>query len=145
MNIKTTSEDVGRIGHERIGAEVLHSLGFSSKVCQLVKSHVAAKRYVLTIPPNLPRLTMTRYLTAVDKAYHDSLSSASQMSLKFQGGPFEGEELLAFDRDPLRDEMVKLRLWDDEAKVPGIEDSTPRPESYLERIVAHLEGEDATI
>ena len=88
---------------------------------------------------------MVRYLTAVDKAYHDSLSSASQKSLKFQGGPFEGEELLAFNRDPLRDEMVSLRLWDDQAKIPGIEGSTPRPESYLERIVSHLEGRDTMI
>lgn len=143
MSIKNGAEDVGRVGHETIGAEVLRSLGFSSNVCQLVKSHVAAKRFVLFIFSTYPPYsTLIRYLTAVDKSYHNSLSSASQKTLKFQGGPFQGEELLAFDRDPLRDEMVNLRLWDDRAKVPGIEDSTPRPMSYLDRIVAHLEGGD---
>ena len=145
MSIKNSTEDVGRVGHETIGAEVLRSLGFSSSVCQLVKSHVAAKRFVPLILSTALCLTMIRYLTAVDKSYHDSLSSASQKTLKFQGGPFQGEELLEFDRDPLRDEMVNLRLWDDKAKVPGIEDSTPRPMSYLDRIVAHLEGEDIAV
>lgn len=143
MSIKNSAEDVGRVGHETIGAEVLRSLGFSSNVCQLVKSHVAAKRFVLLILSTYPPCsTLTRYLTAVDNSYHNSLSSASQKTLKFQGGPFQGEELLAFDRDPLRGEMVNLRLWDGRAKVPGIEDSTPRPMSYLDRIVAHLEGGD---
>lgn len=41
-----SDEDVGRIGHETIGAEYLRTLGFSDKVCRLVNSHVAAKRYV---------------------------------------------------------------------------------------------------
>lgn len=36
--------NVGRIGHETIGAQYLHSLGFSETVCRLVNSHVAAKR-----------------------------------------------------------------------------------------------------
>jgi putative nucleotidyltransferase with HDIG domain len=38
------AENVGRIGHETIGAQYLHSLGFSDTVCRLVNSHVAAKR-----------------------------------------------------------------------------------------------------
>lgn len=49
MSIKNSTEDVGRVGHETIGAEVLRSLGFSSNVCQLVNSHVAAKRCVSLI------------------------------------------------------------------------------------------------
>jgi putative nucleotidyltransferase with HDIG domain len=40
-----SSGDVGRVGHEAIGAEYLRSFGFSDKVCRLVNSHVAAKRY----------------------------------------------------------------------------------------------------
>jgi putative nucleotidyltransferase with HDIG domain len=36
---------VGRVGHEMIGEEYLRSLGFEEKVCRLVGSHVAAKRY----------------------------------------------------------------------------------------------------
>jgi predicted HD phosphohydrolase len=60
------------------------------------------------------------------------------MSLKFQGGPFEGEELDAFEKDPLRDEMVALRRYDDGAKLVGIEDTTPRARFYLPMIETHL-------
>jgi predicted HD phosphohydrolase len=79
-----------------------------------------------------------RYLTAVDREYYDSLSSASQKSLAFQGGPFKGDELQAFEKDPLRDEMVSLRLWDDKAKLVGVEATTPRARTYLDMIVCHL-------
>lgn len=79
-----------------------------------------------------------RYLTAIDRAYHDSLSSASQKSLALQGGPFQGEELAKFEADPLKDEMVAMRLWDDAAKVVGVEASTPRASSYLDILVEHL-------
>jgi predicted HD phosphohydrolase len=46
-----------------------------------------------------------------------------------------------FRNDPLRDEMVALRLWDDAAKVPDIEAVTPRARGYLDLVVEHLEGE----
>ncbi|EED19019.1 conserved hypothetical protein [Talaromyces stipitatus ATCC 10500] len=122
------TDNVGRIGHEVIGAHYLQSLGFSETVCRLVKSHVAAKRY----------------LTAVNKSYYNSLSSASQRSLAFQGGPFLGNELEAFEGDPLRDEMVSLRLWDDAAKVVGVEKSIPRAQDYLEMMVSHLTREESS-
>ncbi|PLB53161.1 hypothetical protein P170DRAFT_473037 [Aspergillus steynii IBT 23096] len=125
-NSSSKGENVGRVGHESIGGEYLRSLGFSRGVCRLVESHVAAKRY----------------LTAVDHSYYESLSAASKKSLEFQGGPFTGGELAAFDQDPLRDEMVALRLWDDAAKVPGIEDSTPRAREYSMLIVEHLERQE---
>lgn len=142
MTLKQDSaENVGRIGHEAIGAQYLRALGFSETVCLLVNSHVAAKRYehiskiVLFCRRTNRRL---RYLTAVDQSYYDSLSSASQRSLAFQGGPFKGEDLEAFEQDPLRDEMVSLRLWDDAAKVVGIKDTTPRAGAYEDMMVEHL-------
>lgn len=55
----------------------------------------------------------SRYLTAVDASYYDGFFEASKQSLRFQGGPFEGEELKKFERDPLREEMVMMRRWDD--------------------------------
>lgn len=60
MNLKSNSDDkatenVGRMGHETIGAEYLRSLGFSEKICRLVESHVPAKRYI-TPSPWLPQL-----------------------------------------------------------------------------------------
>lgn len=45
MNLRGSTENVGRVGHEAIGAAYLQSLGFSDTVCRLVNSHVAAKRY----------------------------------------------------------------------------------------------------
>lgn len=44
MSLRNSAENVGRVGHEAIGAEYLHSVGFSETVCRLVNSHVAAKR-----------------------------------------------------------------------------------------------------
>ncbi|KAJ5383476.1 hypothetical protein N7517_001387 [Penicillium concentricum] len=122
MNLRESTENVGRVGHEAIGASYLHSLGFSETVCRLVNSHVAAKRY----------------LTATDQGYYESLSSASQKSLAFQGGPFRGSDLKTFEEDPLRDDMVSLRLWDDAAKLEGIEAITPRAGVYLDMIIGHL-------
>ncbi|KAF7593611.1 hypothetical protein BBP40_011129 [Aspergillus hancockii] len=78
----------------------------------------------------------------VNHSYYDSLSSASKKSLEFQGGPFKGADLVAFEQDPLRDEMVALRRWDDAAKVPSIEDSTPRARAYMDLIAAHLEVQE---
>lgn len=78
-------------------------------------------------------------MTAVDGSYYDGLSEASKQSLKFQGGPFTGDELKAFERDELKEEMVKLRKWDDRSKIVGIEDETPRTEAYRELIKSHLE------
>lgn len=58
-----------------------------------------------------------------------------------QGGPFSAEELEEFKRNPSYEDMVKLRLWDDRAKVVGLE--TP-PLSYYrpmaERVLAHSRG-----
>ena len=59
---------VGRASHEIVGERYLREQGFPEKVCQLVGAHVMAKRY----------------LTAVDKGYHDGLSDASQKTLKMQ-------------------------------------------------------------
>lgn len=44
MRLDNSTQNVGRVGHEIIGAEYLRVLGFDKKVCRLVGSHVAAKR-----------------------------------------------------------------------------------------------------
>lgn len=112
--MQNDSVSVGRMGHETIGEHYLRSLGFDETVCRLVGSHVAAKRY----------------LTAIDPAYYTALSAASKRSLQFQGGPFEGKELEMFRMDPLSEDMIRLRRWDDGAKVVGIADNTPRVGEY---------------
>jgi predicted HD phosphohydrolase len=100
-----TTESVGRVGHDTLGGRFLLALGFSPKVARLVASHVEAKRY----------------LCAVDSGYYDKLSDASKKSLAYQGGPMRGNELESFGSDQLCKEMCQLRVWDDEAKVEGLE------------------------
>lgn len=111
---------VGRVGHERIGEEYLLGLGFSTKVGELVGSHVAAKRY----------------LCAVQAGYWESLSEASKKSLVFQGGLMKGEELRRWAANPWCEEMCQLRKWDDGAKVVGLE--VEPATSYRSMMVAHL-------
>lgn len=59
---------VGKASHEVLGERYLRQLGFSEHICQLVGSHVIAKRY----------------LCAVDAAYYDGLSWNSKTTLKYQ-------------------------------------------------------------
>ncbi|RUS23051.1 hypothetical protein BC937DRAFT_93006 [Endogone sp. FLAS-F59071] len=83
----------------RIGAEYLRRMGFSE---QLVEARVDVKRY----------------LTGKDKAYYETLSTTSKLSLREQGGSFTPEQCIAFELDPLSS-MFQVRRWDDGAKVVG--------------------------
>ena len=73
-------------------------------------------------------LLTNSFLTATRPDYLESLSSASPASLRMQGGPFTPEEVEEFKKDPDHEEMMKLRLWDDRAKVVGLE--TPPLQHY---------------
>lgn len=76
---------------------------FSDAVLEPIRMHVDAKRY----------------LCHVDRHYWSTLSSASQLSLKLQGGPFSGVEAARFIAQPFACDAVALRRWDDRAKDPG--------------------------
>ncbi|KAF1799399.1 hypothetical protein FB192DRAFT_1386610 [Mucor lusitanicus] len=112
---------VGVTGHERIGAEYLDRLGFSSKVSTLVESHVPVKRY----------------LTGKYPEYYETLSAASKLSLKYQGGPYTQEQVQSFENDPLFELKVQLRQWDDAAKVVDLK--VPDLESYRSMAIRHLQ------
>ena len=86
--------------HEGFGEAYLERMGFSDTVSRLVGSHVAAKRYLTFKHPD----------------YYAQLSAASRQTLGFQGGPMKAAEAAAFEDDPLFEEMVSLRTWDDLAK-----------------------------
>lgn len=116
------SESVGRSGHDTLGGRFLLALGFSEKVARLVASHVEAKRY----------------LCAVDDSYYNKLSEASKKSLKYQGGPMEGDELKAFGDNIWCKEMCQLRVWDDEAKIEGLE--VRGLDSWQPVILRHLQS-----
>lgn len=104
--------NVGRQGHDILGQKWLEAHGWPKKVCDLVGAHVLAKRY----------------LTATRPGYLDSLSNASKASLRMQGGPFNADELRAFEENPFHSQMVALRLYDDKAKEVGL--ATPPLNSY---------------
>ena len=89
--------------HEDIGANWL-AKHFGPEVVEPIRLHVAAKRY----------------LCAVDHDYLRGLSSASEQSLRLQGGAFSSGEAAAFTGNPYAARAVALRCWDDEAKVPGL-------------------------
>lgn len=100
------AERMGELGaqqHDRLGGSYLRQHGFSERMAQLVESHVAAKRYLTFRNPN----------------YYETLSEASKQTLKFQGGPMTAGEAHKFEQDELFDLMVKMRHWDDEAKIPN--------------------------
>jgi phosphonate degradation associated HDIG domain protein len=60
-----------------------------------------------------------RYLCATRPEYHDSLSEDSKRSLELQGGVFGAHEAERFIALPHAAEAVRVRLWDDAAKVAG--------------------------
>ena len=125
MRDGSEGESVGRVGHEAIGAEWLRGWGFGEKVCALVGAHVQA----------------TRYLCAVDEGYWAGLSEASKRSLEVQGGVMGREEVEVWETGEWSGEMAKLRMWDDGAKVVGLE--VDGLESYRGDLERYLEGNGA--
>jgi len=114
-------EDIAERGvdarHEDSGHEWLAGL-YGPEVTEPIRLHVAAKRY----------------LCAVDRGYLERLSPASVQSLELQGGPFGPEKVREFEAHPQYRNAVRLRLWDDMAKVPGME--VPGLEHYRARLEA---------
>jgi gamma-butyrobetaine dioxygenase len=71
--------------------------------------------------PGRLHVAAKRYLCAVEEPYLAGLSPASVQSLALQGGPMSDVEARAFERLPFATEAIRLRRWDDEAKIPGLE------------------------
>ena len=87
-------------GHE--GAALLKPW-VPARVTWLVEHHVVAKRYLCTIDPR----------------YAERLSAASVHSLAVQGAALGLEERLALETHPWFADAVRIRRWDDAAKVAG--------------------------
>ncbi len=105
--------------HEDLGAAWLEK-HFGPEVAGPVRLHVAAKRY----------------LCGARLEYLAQLSPASIQSLSLQGGPFSPDEARAFESQAYFRQAVRLRRWDDAAKIPGL--SVPSLDSYRSRIEAAL-------
>lgn len=92
---------------------------FPDAVLEPIRLHVDAKRC----------------LCAIDAGYHGSLSADSVRSLRLQGGVFNQEEAAEFLRRPYAEDAIRLRRWDDLAKIaakptPGLDHYLP----VLERV-----------
>jgi phosphonate degradation associated HDIG domain protein len=60
-----------------------------------------------------------RYLCATRPQYYDALSEDSKRSLALQGGVFGAAEAERFIEQPYARDAVRVRLWDDAAKIRG--------------------------
>ncbi|MCB1019544.1 MAG: HD domain-containing protein [Acidobacteria bacterium] len=109
--------------HENLGAAWLKNRA-PAAVSEPVRLHVDAKRY----------------LCASEPAYYDTLSEPSRVSLRLQGGPMTAEQRAEFERNPFWRDGLRLRRWDDEAKV--VDAVTPSLEDLRESLVRAL-GERA--
>ncbi|MFN0121996.1 MAG: HD domain-containing protein [Blastocatellia bacterium] len=89
--------------HEEIGGAWLSQF-FPATVTEPVCLHVAAKRYLCWRQPD----------------YFAGLSEASRLSLRLQGGPMNDNEARIFARRPHAMAAVRLRQYDDAAKIPGL-------------------------
>lgn len=95
--------------HDEAGRDWL-AARFAPEVAECVGLHVAAKRWLCAAEPD--------YLAA--------LSPASRHTLELQGGPMSAAERRDFEARPAWRDAVRVRRWDDGAKVPGV--VTPRLE-----------------
>jgi phosphonate degradation associated HDIG domain protein len=90
--------------HEELGYRFLQKY-FVPAVSEPVHLHVAAKRY----------------LCAVEEDYFALLSEPSVISLELQGGPMSPVECKAFESNPFYQDAVRLRRFDDLAKIPNLQ------------------------
>lgn len=89
--------------HEELGARWLADR-FGPEVVEPIRLHVPAKRYMCATDPN----------------YYAGLSPASRQSLELQGGPFTGAQVEQFRAGGHADAAVRLRRWDDRAKIQNL-------------------------
>jgi phosphonate degradation associated HDIG domain protein len=118
-------EDVADQGvdsqHEAIASAWL-SQYFPKEISEPIRLHVAAKRF----------------LCANVAGYFADLSPASVQSLQLQGGQMSAAESEAFRTEPHMGAALRLRRWDDLAKMRGLK--TPGFEHYRPAIETSLRG-----
>ena len=89
--------------HEDIGYEYLKKF-FKEDIVKPIKYHFLAKRYL-----------------ARNKKYFNSLSDASKISLKLQGGMLNAKESKEFEKKDFFKHSIKLRKFDEVAKKTNIQ------------------------
>jgi predicted HD phosphohydrolase len=94
----------GGRGHHEVGADLIAPY-VPERVAWLVRMHADAKRYLCSTEPG----------------YHATLSPASRHTLTLQGGLMGPEEIAWHAAHPGLADALRLRRWDDLAKVVGQE------------------------
>ncbi len=107
--------------HEELGHAYLAAL-FGPEVTEPVRLHVPAKRYLCATEPD----------------YFAKLSADSVLSLKLQGGPMSSDEVATFRASPHADAAVRLRRFDEAAKVADL--PTPPVAYFLPHVRACMRG-----
>jgi len=105
--------------HEMLGHDFLVRY-FGPEVTEPVRLHVAAKRYLCAVEPD----------------YFGRLSPDSVLSLRLQGGPMTEAEVAEFRALPQAEAAVRLRRFDEAAKVKDL--PTPGVEHFLPKLRACL-------
>ena len=105
--------------HEEVAASFLADL-FPQAVIDPIRLHVPAKRFLCTI----------------DSTYYDQLSKASKKSFQLQGGFMSDEQVREFKLEPHHQAALRLRRWDDLAKVQN--KKVPEIEAYESVVSAVL-------
>ena len=103
--------------HETVGAEHLERW-FGPAITEPIRLHVPAKRYLCTVDPS----------------YVNGLSAASQRSLELQGGVMSDAEKREFESNEYYETAVRMRRWDDGAKVEGL--PVPDLEAYRDDVAS---------
>lgn len=88
--------------HGRGGAGLVGPF-VAPRIAWLIEHHVIAKRYLCTVDPR----------------YVEQLSPASRRSYAHQGGRLGPDEQLGLETRPWFADALRLRRWDDAAKVAG--------------------------
>lgn len=110
--------------HDSAGAAVIAPY-FPALIVDCVRHHVDAKRY----------------LCAVEADYFSQLSAASVHTLNLQGGPMSAQEVAEFSSLANLSAILKVRRWDERAKVAGKQ--TPTFEYYADVLQGVLQEEAA--
>jgi len=105
--------------HEYVAMPFLRDL-YGAAVLEPIRLHVEAKRYLCARGDG--------HICGAE--YWSGLSADSKRSLELQGGIFNTVEAETFIGQPYAADAVKLRLWDDLAKVADA--VTPPIERYLD-------------
>ena len=89
-------------GHHQAGADLIQPY-VPERVAFLVRAHADAKRYLCVTEPG----------------YYDTLSRGSKHTLAFQGGVMTADEAARAGTQSWWPDVLRLRHWDDQAKVVG--------------------------